>query len=108
MSRLVIVVPLKEGSRRRAAELLEQGPPFEIELTHLVRHEVFLTDNEVIFDFETPGAEPPIELEAESPALHEAARAWDEVRAGSPRKALQVYSWERGGEVAPTTPPPTP
>jgi hypothetical protein len=95
VSRLVIVVPLKEGTRDRAAELLEQGPPFDIELTHLSRHEIFLTDDEVIFDFETPGTEPPIELKAEDPGSHETARAWREVMAGSPRKARQAYSWTR-------------
>jgi hypothetical protein len=95
MSRLMIVVPLKDGSRRRAAELLEQGPPFNVEASHLSRHEAFLSDREVIFDFETPGAEPPIELEAEDPALHEAATAWHEVMADAPRKAVQAFSWER-------------
>jgi hypothetical protein len=95
MSRLIVVVPLKEGARKRAEELLEKGPPFDVEVTHLQRHEVFLSDNEVIFDFETPGTEPPLEFEAENPTLHEAAKAWDEVMAGSPRKALQVFSWKR-------------
>lgn len=95
MSRLVVVVPLVGGARDRVEDLLEKGPPFEIGATHLSRHEVFLTDHEVIFDFETPGSEPPIALQAEDPALHEAARAWREVMAGSPRKALQVFSWRR-------------
>jgi hypothetical protein len=93
---VVVVVPLKEGPRERAMELVEQGPPFDVELTHLERHEVFLSDNEAIFDFETPGGEPPIKLDAESPALHEAAKAGAEVMAGSPRKAVQVFSWDRG------------
>jgi hypothetical protein len=96
MSRLVVVVPLKEGARAMAQKLLEQGPPFDIELTHLGRHEVFLSDHEVIFDFETPGTEPPIELRAEDPVLHEAAQAWHDVMAGDPRKAVQAFSWKRG------------
>jgi hypothetical protein len=95
MSRLVVVVPLKEGARAKAQELLEQGPPFNIETSHLSRHEVFLSDHEVIFDFETPGSEPPIELHAEDPVLHEAAEAWREVMAGKPRKAVPAFSWDR-------------
>ena len=95
MSRLVVVVPFVEGARSRVEELLKQGPPFEIEKTHLTRHDVFLTDREVIFDFETPASKPPIALQAEDPALHEAARAWHEVMAGSPRKALRVFAWRR-------------
>ncbi len=97
MSRLIVVVPLKEGARAKAQQLLEQGPPFNIEGTHLQRHEVFLSDREVIFDFETPGSEPPIELRAEDPVLHEAAEAWHEVMAGQPRKAVQAFSWQRSG-----------
>jgi hypothetical protein len=93
---VVVVVPLKEGPRERAMELVDQGPPFDVELTHLERHEMFLSDNEAIFDFETPGGEPPIKLDAEGPALHEAAKAGAEVMAGSPRKAVQVFSWDRG------------
>ena len=95
MSRLIVVVPLKDGGRAKAEKLLEQGPPFDIEGTHLERHEVFLSDREVIFDFETPDTEPPIELYAEDPALPEAATAWEEIKAGSPRKAQQVFSWRR-------------
>jgi hypothetical protein len=95
VSRLVIVVPLKDGARKHAEELLEQGPPFDLDKTHLKRHEVLVTDHEVIFSFETAGTEPPIELEAEDPTLHAASLAWHEVMAGAPRKARQVFSWER-------------
>jgi hypothetical protein len=95
MSRLVVVVPLKGGARTRARELLERGPPFDIDKTHLKRHEVFLTDHEVIFDFETPGTEAPIELRAEDPFLDETARAWIEIMAGNPREALPAFSWKR-------------
>ena len=96
MSRLVVVVPIKEGARQRAAELLEQGPPFDLEGTHLERHEVFLSDREVIFDFETPGNEPPIELDAEDSMLHGVAEAWKDVIAATPRKAVPAFSWQRG------------
>lgn len=75
--------------------LLGQGPPFDVETTHLTRHEVFLSDREVIFDFETPGTEPAIQLDAEDPMLHRLADAWKDVLAESPRKAVTVFSWER-------------
>jgi hypothetical protein len=95
VSRLVVVVPLVDGARGHVEELLSQGPPFEIEATRLSRHEVFLTDREVIFDFETPGSEPPIALQAEDPVLREAAEAWHSVMAGKPRKAVKVFAWRR-------------
>jgi hypothetical protein len=86
---------LIDGARDRVEELLSQGPPFEIEATRLSRHEVFLTDHEVIFDFETPGSEPPIALQAEDPALHATAGAWHSVMAGKPRKAVEAFAWRR-------------
>jgi hypothetical protein len=95
VSRLVVVVPLVPGTRGRVEELLAQGPPFDFGDTHLERHDVFLTDHEAIFDFETPGDEPALELRAENPALLAAAEAWDEIRAGNPRKARLAYSWKR-------------
>lgn len=95
MSRLVVVVPLIEGARDRVEELLEEGPPFDIDATHLRRHEVFLTDHEVVFDFETPGSEPPVELRAEDPVLQKTAEAWRAVMAGKPRKATRAFAWRR-------------
>jgi hypothetical protein len=93
MSRLVVVVPFLDGAKDQVKELLSQGPPFEIEATHLTRHEVFLTDHEVIFDFEAPGSEPPIAFQAEDPTLHAAAEAWHTVMAGTPRKAVKAFAW---------------
>jgi hypothetical protein len=96
VSRLVLVVPLAEGTAERVRELLEQGPPFEIVSTHLERHDVFLTEREAVFVFETIGDAPALELRAGDPALHEAASAWREVMAGRPRKADVAFTWQRG------------
>jgi hypothetical protein len=101
MSRLVLVVPLKEGTVERARGLLREGPPFELETTQLERHEILLTDHEVIFVFETSGDEPPLELEAEDPRLRQAAAAWREVMADRPRKAQSAFLWTREGGNAP-------
>jgi len=95
VSRLVLVVPLKEGAAGRTRELLGEGPPFELETTHLERHEVFLTEHEAVFVFDTAGEAPALELEAGNPQLRRAAAAWREVMAGRPRKAETAFSWER-------------
>lgn len=95
MSRLVLVVPLREDTGERVRELLREGPPFELETTHLAGHEVYLTDEEAVFVFESVGDEPPLELRAGDPALREAASAWREVIAGRPRKAETAYEWHR-------------
>ena len=54
MSRLVVVVPLADGAKDRARELLDKGPPFDPNATGLERHSVYLTDHEAVFIFETP------------------------------------------------------
>lgn len=95
MSRLVLVVPLKEGAAPRARQLLEEGPPFELGATELERHEVFLTGREAVFVFETEGDAPPLKLRAGDPTLREAAAAWRECMAGRPRKAETAFSWTR-------------
>ena len=95
MSRLVLVVPLREGTAARARDLLREGPPFELETTHLERHEVFLTEHEAVFVFETAGEAPALELEAGNPRLRKAAAAWRECMADRPRKAETAFSWER-------------
>jgi hypothetical protein len=95
VSRLVLVVPLRKGAAARARELVAEGPPFELETTELDRHEVYLTDSEAVFVFETVGDEPPLRLQAGNPMLREAAAAWRECMAGRPRKAETLFSWTR-------------
>ena len=94
MSRLVVVASLKEGKRERARELLEQGPPFDLEATGFDRHAVHLTDREVIFVFEGPGA-GGLRLPGEDPDLWQAAAAWRECLAGGPRVARTAFFWQR-------------
>ena len=95
MTRLVVVVPLKDGARARARELLDAGPPFDLEGTALDRHDVFLTEREVVFFFEAPGEAARLELPADDPELWKAAAAWRGCLAGRPRKAEVAFSWER-------------
>ena len=98
MSRLVLVVPLKENTAARARELLAEGPPFELEATQLERHEVYLTDQEAVFVFEAAGDEPPLRLLAGNPTLRTSASAWRECMDGRPRKAETAFSWIRPGD----------
>ena len=98
MSRLVLVVPLKEGAHARVREILNEGPPFDLEETRFDRHQVFLTEREVVFVFEAAGPAATLELSAEDPELWRAGAAWQECMAARPRKAETAYSWERSAE----------
>src|SRR5215203_2063708 len=47
-----IVVPLRPGSRAEVEKLLRNGPPFDPSKLGLVRHEVFVSEEEAIFVFQ--------------------------------------------------------
>lgn len=95
MSRLVVIAPLKKGALARARELLEEGPPFELELTRFDAHEVFVTEQEVVFLFEGPASSVTLEVPGQNPALWKAAAAWAECLAGRPRIARRSFAWRR-------------
>ena len=57
MHRSVITARLREGSAEKVAQILREGPPFDIAETSLERHAVFLSEGEVVFLFEGTHAE---------------------------------------------------
>ncbi|HEX6699765.1 MAG TPA: hypothetical protein VF101_03465 [Gaiellaceae bacterium] len=93
--RTVFVLPLREGAHDRAQALLAEGPPFDPEETALDRHDVFVTQNEVVFVFESKLGVDALEPLLSDPALWLSAAAWRELLAGPPRIAEDAYSWER-------------
>ena len=96
MSRLAVVAPIKWGSYRDAKRLIQKGPPFDPGLTALDRHEVFLTDTEVVFLFEGPGVREALESLFGDISVWQEADEWRAHLAGRPRLADDLYHWERG------------
>jgi len=94
MSRAVVVLPLKEGMSAQAAEMLHRGPPFDPSKVGLARHQVFLTDDEVVFLFEAHDLDAAERLVGDQ-SFWKAAVAWRDLVAGPPRIADDAYSWER-------------
>jgi hypothetical protein len=90
--RLALVVPLKPGAQPEAAALLAKGPPFDPSGLGLENHDVFLTDDEVLFVFE---GMPDVLLSraAENETIWKAAKAWEPLVEGSVRFAEPVYTW---------------
>jgi hypothetical protein len=97
MSRVAVVVPLKEGARPLAELLIEDGPPFDLEQTALERHEVFLTDREAVFVFEGRDARSAVELLLGEADVWRAATVWRDCLSGQPQLATEVFSWDRPG-----------
>src|SRR5262249_4822912 len=75
VSRAVIIVPLRKGTRDRATELLSGGPPFDPKSVGLERHQVFLSDVEAVFVFEADSREAAEKLIGEE-RFWSAGSAW--------------------------------
>jgi hypothetical protein len=96
MNRLVVVAPLRPGGEARARELLDEGPPFDLEGSPYESHEVFVTPTEVVFLFEGTATEgATLKFAAEDPGIWRAAKAWAECLEGRPRIARSAFSWKR-------------
>jgi hypothetical protein len=96
---IALVVPLKPGSREAVRALLAQGPPFDPEeQPELEHHEVFVSDEDAIFVFQSREGVDAFVAGLADPGLLQAALAWREHVAGPPRIAEGVYSWTRREE----------
>lgn len=93
--RTAVVLPILPESRDAVRMLLEAGPPFDPDAVGLVRHEVFLTADEVIFVFESPLGSGALEALLAQPELWQRAAEWHRHVVGPPRIAEEAYSWSR-------------
>jgi len=91
-NRIMVAIPLREGVEDAARSLLDAGPPFDLEEAGLRRHEVFLTEREALFLFETADETALRSLLAE-PSVWAAATAWAELADGPVRIAEEAFSW---------------
>jgi hypothetical protein len=94
-ARVAVVVPIKRGTAEAARQLVEEGPPFEIEDLGLERHHVFVSEREVVFFFEGKNAAPAVNALMRSPDLLKAAVRWRGLLAGRPRIAEERFGWSR-------------
>lgn len=95
MHRFVLTADLRRGSAPQVARILREGPPFDIDRTSLERHEVFLSEDEIVFLFEGPHAEREAgRLLSGAGALAQAGRIGGHLR-GRPRTPEERFTWER-------------
>jgi hypothetical protein len=97
MERVAIIARLKAGSERRAAELVEAGPPFELTDTGIVRHSIYISASEAVFVFEGHEVEWIVDQLVDEPLhfeLHRALDQWREIVDGKPRVARERFGWQ--------------
>ena len=99
MESVAVIARLKPGTEGRAAQLLENGPPFDPEGLVLRRHRAFLSAGEVVFVFEGHQVEWIVDDLVSDPyasRIDAALEAWRPLIEAPPRVGRPVYDWERG------------
>jgi hypothetical protein len=94
-ARVAVVVPIKPGRAEAARQLVEEGPPFDLERLGLERHHVFVSEREVVFFFEGESASAAVDALARSPRVLSTAARWRSVLTGRPRLAAEQFGWTR-------------
>jgi len=94
-----IVVPLRKRALADAAALIEQGPPFDLEAIGVARHDVLLSEREVIFLFEGTQLDETMQRLLRDPSVWQAASGWARVIAGPPRLVEQRFGWHSGRRI---------
>jgi hypothetical protein len=103
VERLALVARLTPGAQVRAEELLAKGPPFDLQESGFVRHNVFLSATEVVFVFEAHEVEWLVSALVDDPfqwMVIDAIDAWRPLIDGHPRIAREQFSWERDRPAA--------
>ena len=99
MERLAVIAKLRPDSEARAAELIEQGPPFS---PREFGHSVYLAGDQVVFLFEGGRLEDLLRTLVRDPQSSAAFREWERILEGMPRVAREAYRWERGQHWPPS------
>lgn len=91
--KLAIVLPLDLGKRDVARDYLDEGPPFDLRSAGVDEHEVFLTDEEVIFVFGVPRGPKTLESILADEEFWSVVSSWEHIAAAPPRIAHVAYDW---------------
>jgi len=94
-----IVVPLRKRALAEAAALIEQGPPFDLAALGVHRHDVLLSEREVLFLFEGRQLDEAMQRLLRDRSVWQAASGWARVIAGPPRLAAQRFGWHSGRRI---------
>jgi hypothetical protein len=74
-------------------EFVEKGPPFEPSTIGLKSHQVFVTDREAVFVFETEEGVKAFERILAEPELWDVIASWEHCLSDELRIATAVYDW---------------
>lgn len=95
MHRFVVTGRLRSGAAPKVAEILREGPPFDLSETSLERHEVFLGSDEIVFLFEGPNAETEARRLLARPRVLGRAGRIGSYLDRPPHLPREAFTWER-------------
>ena len=94
MERIAVIARLKPDAEKRAAELVEHGPPFDPDGLGFERHTVYLSGNQVVFVFEGGRLDHLLHGVVRNPENVGAFKQWEPLIDGFPTVAREAYSWQ--------------
>jgi hypothetical protein len=94
--RVAVVARLRPGSRERAAEIIDRGPPYGLGLAGFQRHSIFLAEESVVFVFEGEGIEGLLRDVVNDPAGAAGFSVWAPLLEETPTLARESFYWEAG------------
>jgi hypothetical protein len=91
---IMVRLPIRPERIEAVRELIRRGPPFRpADIPRLDRHEVFLSEADVVFLFQGRDVRGAVERMARSPGVWRAAVDWRGCLAGRPRVVEASYAW---------------
>lgn len=97
---IAVVIPLAEGRAEVAREFLAEGPPFDPAQSGIERHQVFVTEHEVVFVFESSVGLEAFERLLSEPEFWDVVSSWERCAGGEPRVAVAAYEWPERRRVS--------
>jgi hypothetical protein len=91
-----VVIPIADGRAGVVLEFLAEGPPFDPSLVGLEHHQVFVTDGEVVFVFETAAGLKGFEQLLAEDEFWDTVASWERCAVDKPRVAAAAYEWPDG------------
>jgi hypothetical protein len=94
IQRVVVAAKLKPGAQDAAAEILRDGPPYDLDDAGLLRHGVYLGSSEAIFFFEGHDVENHLRRLLDNPAASAVFSVWGPLLEGTPSAAHELFYWK--------------
>ena len=96
IQRVVVTAKLKPWAHDAAAEIVRNGPPYDLADAGLVRHGVYLGSSEAIFVFEGHDVEKHLRRLLDNPAASALFSIWGPLLDGTPSAAHELFYWKAG------------